>query len=119
MLRCDDMSSDIIIITQDISEAVQSLTRRQIARAYAVLERCPDPPPMAIPGYETTWISNSCVLLTIEAEGRDFKDLTDFLTANGFESVGSENGLVLYSSRVDSDDDAQRMWEAAWAFLRR
>jgi hypothetical protein len=114
------MSSDIIIITQDISEAVQSLTRRQIARAYAVLERCPDPPLTAIPSYETTWIGNDgCVFLTIEAEGRDFGDLTDFLTANGFESVGSENGLVLYSSRVDSDDDAQRMWEAAWAFLRR
>jgi hypothetical protein len=112
------MNSDIVIITQDISEAVQSLTRQQIARAYAILEKYPDPPPTAMPSYETTWIGDGCVFLAIRKERPDSNGLVDFLVSNGFELLREENGLLLYSSPGD-DGKVWRTWEAAWAFLRR
>jgi hypothetical protein len=88
----------------------------RLARAYERLLRCGErAAPIGMPGYETSWIGDDGVFLTVKRE----RESADFLGSNGFEPIKEEDGLLLYFSRLDDDDAIWRTWQAAWAFLAR
>jgi predicted deacylase len=103
-----------IIITQE-AEVAQAL-----AQAYRRLLRCGERAQKAVemPSYETAFIRDGCVFLAVE-KGKTREWQAEFLAANGFELVGSENGFLLYSSHPNDDKEAWHIWEAAQAFLAR